>query len=126
MDRTNPMLSAPLHRMAELERRFDGPVPEADLSLARLGSVTALKRLQATAETAFFATLVRRQIAAIHRRRAAGSVVPPGLVEDLARYRRQHRAWQRFADDPSDGEAPPTEGGASMRWLNHHPIHDRV
>lgn len=125
MDGTTPTPQL-LDTLDELERRFDGPIPEAERSFARFGSVTAMRRLQTTAETAFFAALVRRQINAIRRRRATGSVVPSRLIEDLDRYRRQHRAWRRLADDPPNGEAPPTEGGASIRWLNHHPIHDRV
>jgi hypothetical protein len=121
----SPSLSVELRRLSELERRFDGPVPEADLSFVRLGSVTAIGQRRAETEIAFFAALVRRQIRAIRRCRAAGSL-HSGLLEDLARYRRQRRAWRRFAERPPDGKAPPTEGGASIRWLNHHPIHDRV
>jgi hypothetical protein len=120
-----PTNSLELRRLGELERRFDGPVPEADRGFAHLGSVTAMELLRAKTETAFFAALVRGQIRAIRRRRAAGSA-HSGLLEDLACYRRQHRAWRRVAANPSDGEAPPSKGGASVRWLNHHPIHDRV
>ena len=111
--------------MSDFERSCDGPIPEADRSFFQLGSVTTIERRRAETETAFFAALVRRQIRAIRDRRAAGSM-QSGLLEDLTSYRRQHRAWRCCVGKPPDGEAPPTEGGASIRWLNHHPIHDRV
>jgi hypothetical protein len=78
-------------RLEALERRFDGPIPEAERSLLRHASVTAMARLQAATEAAFFAVLVRRQIDAIRRRGGAGSPASE-LLDDLASYRRQRRA----------------------------------
>jgi hypothetical protein len=112
-------------RLADLERRYDGPIPEAERRFCFNDPGTKIERRRAETETAFLATLVRRQIRAIRRRRLAGGM-HSDLLADLACYRRQRRAWQRFAASLQDGEAPPAEGGASNRWLDHHPIHDRV
>ncbi|MDB5409229.1 MAG: hypothetical protein JWL84_4141 [Rhodospirillales bacterium] len=108
----------------ELELRYDGPIPEAERQYNLYDPVT-FRQAGAIAETAFFAALIRRQIRAIRRRRAVG-LVPGALLDDLASYRRQYHAWRRRVGAPQNSEAPPTEGGASDRWLNHHPIHDRV
>jgi hypothetical protein len=98
--------------MAELERRYDGPVPEALRRAARVGALAAY--LESAGQTAFFAAMVRGQIATIRRRRADGTVYP-ALFADLALYRREWRRWrQRHRTlDASNAAAPrPRKAGA--------------
>ncbi|HXQ51133.1 MAG TPA: hypothetical protein VN802_08580 [Stellaceae bacterium] len=90
------MLHDPLSALAELERRYDGPIPEPLRLVARLGSPSAARRLHAEAKAAFFAALAKGQIRAIRRRRGAGSLYP-ALFDDLALYRRERRHWRRAA-----------------------------
>jgi hypothetical protein len=81
-----------LARLTALERRFDGPIPPAFVAAALAGEVEFGEILRARGEAAFFAALIRGQIATIRRRRADGSCYP-ALLADLACYRRQRRAW---------------------------------
>src|SRR5690348_2426646 len=76
----------------ELERIYNGPIPEPARSIARIGSPAALMLVRATAEAAFFTAMARAQLATIRRRRADGTSYP-ALIADLALYRRQRRAW---------------------------------
>jgi hypothetical protein len=86
----------PLPATAELERRYDGPVPPLLRRVARLGSARAARRLEAEGQAAFFTALARGQIRAIRLRRADGSF-DPALLADLALYRRERRRWRRIA-----------------------------
>jgi hypothetical protein len=86
----------PLDAIAELERRFDGPIPEPVRLLARLGSEAAVQLLQAEGQAAFFKAMVTGQIRAIRRRRAEGSEYP-AMAGDLALYRTQLRHWRGLA-----------------------------
>jgi hypothetical protein len=85
----------PLPLLAELERRYDGPVPAPLRRVARLGSAGAARRLAAEGQAAFFAAMVRGQLRAIRLRRADGSFYP-ALLDDLALYRRERRRWRRI------------------------------
>ncbi len=93
----------------ELEAVYNGPVPEPTLRAAHLGSALAALRIRAGAETSFFAAMVKGQIATIRRRRADGSHYP-ALLDDLALYRRQFRAWRRFAASLDERRSPDAEG----------------
>jgi hypothetical protein len=86
----------PLAALTALERRFDGPIPETLRLIARLGSAAALRRLQAEGQAEFFSSLARSQLRAIRRGREAGRLAP-GLLSDLALYRRERRRWRRVA-----------------------------
>ena len=86
----------PLAETAELERRYDGPVPPPLRLAARLGSARAARRLQAEGQAAFFTAMIRGQLRAIRLRRADGSFYP-ALLADLALYRRERRRWRRIA-----------------------------
>jgi hypothetical protein len=88
------MPDARLARLAALERRYDGPVPEPELLLARFGSAAAVARLEAAGNTAFYRRLLRQQIALIRRRRADGTFYP-ALLADLRFYRERWRHWRR-------------------------------
>jgi hypothetical protein len=81
-----------LDALAELERRHDGPIPDALRRGTRLGALAPL--LEAAGQAAFFATMVRGQVATIRRRRAEGTAYP-ALLADLALYRREWRRWRR-------------------------------
>lgn len=83
-----------LGMLAELERRYDGPIPEPELALARHGSQQAVLWLHALGQAAFFRRLIEGQIRAIRQRRRDGSFYP-ALLSDLALYRREWRQWQR-------------------------------
>jgi hypothetical protein len=83
-----------LERFAELERRYDGPIPEPEQLLARFGSAAAAEALVAAGNAAFYRSMLRQQIATIRRRRAAGSAYP-ALLGDLRLYRDRWRYWQR-------------------------------
>jgi hypothetical protein len=83
-----------LARLAELERQYDGPIPETLRQAAQLGSAEAVERLFAAGEAAFFRNAVRQQIAIIRHRRLDKTAYP-ALLDDLALYRSQWRAWHR-------------------------------
>ena len=85
-----------LAALAELERRYDGPVPEPLLRAALLGSGPEARRRHAAAQAGFFTERARSQIRATRLRRAAGSFVP-GMLADLALYRREARRWRAIA-----------------------------
>jgi hypothetical protein len=99
----------PLAALAELELRFNGPIPVPLRRAALLGSPTVAERLAAEGQIAFFTALVRGQLAIIRVRRTDGSFYP-SLLDDLALYRRQRRFWRararRLADELARGGAP--------------------
>ncbi|HEX7968587.1 MAG TPA: hypothetical protein VF502_10225, partial [Stellaceae bacterium] len=64
--------------------------------LAQHGSGRLVLRLQAEGQAAFFKAMLRGQLALIRRRRRDGSFYP-GLLSDLAFYRRHWRHWRRRA-----------------------------
>lgn len=78
--------------MADLERRYDGPIPAPLRQVARLGSVEAVELLYAEHQAAFYRDMVLGQIAIIRRRRAAGSWYP-SLHDDLRFYRAGWHRW---------------------------------
>ncbi len=83
-----------LAALSELERRFDGPIPEPLRRAALLGQSLLPLRLLAEAQVCFFAALVRGQIATIRQRRRDGSFYEH-LLADLAFYRQRRRLWRR-------------------------------
>jgi hypothetical protein len=90
------MPESPAAALALLERAFNGPVPEAARRIALLGSRETALLIAARAEAAFFRAMVRGQLRALRRRRAAGTLYP-AFRRDLAIYWRHYRAWQREA-----------------------------
>ena len=82
-----------LAALSDLERRFDGPIPEALRRATLLGHSLSL-RLLAEAQVCFFSSLVRAQIATIRQRRWEGSSYPQ-LLADLAFYRERRRLWRQ-------------------------------
>ncbi len=84
-----------LDALAELERRYDGPIPEP---LRRNFRVFAESRLliDARGQADLFGALIRSQIEAIRRARRAG-IVPGRLLADLKLYRRQEFCWRQEA-----------------------------
>jgi hypothetical protein len=85
-----------LARIAELERRHDGPPPPNERLVALAGGDVRHAYLQAVAESVFFSAMIRGQLRTVRSRRADGSFYP-ALRSDLALYRRQRRAWRRIA-----------------------------
>ena len=83
-----------LAALSDLERRFDGPIPEPLRRAALLGHSLLPLRLLAEAQVCFFTALVRGQIATIRQRRRDGSFYEQ-LVADLAFYRERRRIWRR-------------------------------
>ncbi len=99
----------PLPALAELERRYDGPIPEPLLRAAGLGSAALAELLLAEGQARFFKGMAQGQIAIIRRRRKEGSLYP-GLVADLVFYRQRWRDWRRRVRALSrafEGEAAP-------------------
>ena len=89
-----PLPADPLARLALLERRYDGPIPEPERACAELGAEAALALLAAAGNAAFFRHMARRQLALIRRRRADRSFYP-ALLADLRLYRDRWRFWHR-------------------------------
>ena len=78
--------------MADLERRYDGPIPAPLRQVARLGSVEIVELLYAEGMAAFYREHAIGQIGIIRRRRAAGNWYP-SLHEDLQLYRAGWHRW---------------------------------
>jgi hypothetical protein len=85
-----------LGALGELERRFDGPIPEPLRQAAQLGSPELCRLRQAEAEAAFLKALLLDQLRLIRTRRMDGSF-HPALLADLRLYRRRWRHWRRRA-----------------------------
>jgi hypothetical protein len=88
------MRFSPLRRVAELERQYNGPVPQQQRLAARLASPAALGLLVAEGEATFYKRLVLGQIRTIRARRADGTAYPE-LFDDLRFYRDGWRDWNR-------------------------------
>jgi hypothetical protein len=84
----------PLAAIADLERRYNGPVPEGLLRAARFGSADAAELLFAEGQAAFFKHMALAQVGIIRARRRDGSFYP-ALLADLGLYRRCWRRWHR-------------------------------
>jgi hypothetical protein len=84
-----------LDALAELERRFNGPVPEPLRLAAQLGTAELCRR-HAEAQAAYLRTLLLSQIRLIRRRRAEGTF-DPALLDDLRLYQQRWRHWRRAA-----------------------------
>lgn len=93
MSATAPLPETRRERLAALERRYDGPIPEPERLAAELGA-PALALLLAAGNARFFRCMVRQQVATIRRRRAEGSFYP-ALIDDLLLYRACWRIWHR-------------------------------
>ena len=85
-----------LSHLRELERRFNGPIPDALLMIARLGTPEAVALMAAEANAAFMRHMVRGQITAIRARREDHSFYP-SMTVDLAYYRAHWRVAMRHA-----------------------------
>jgi hypothetical protein len=81
-----------------IHQTFDGIIPRAVLDVAHHGSPEMVAFIRARGEVAGFRSMVIGQIEIIRKRRADGSYYP-ALIEDLACYVRQHRAWRRIAHE---------------------------
>lgn len=95
-----------LARLAELERRYDGPVPDNLRLAAHLGSAAAVELMVVAGELAFWKSLALRQIDVIRRRRADGSFYE-SLVDDLRTYRDGWRRWNRRSHRLRAASRPP-------------------
>jgi len=86
----------PMEALDALERGCDFPLSGEARRIARCGSETRLRLIEATGQAEFFRSLARGQVAIIRRRRKDGSFYPD-LIEDLALYRRESARWARLA-----------------------------
>jgi hypothetical protein len=98
-----------LAALAELERRYDGPIPAPLRSLAGFGSIERVSAAEAEREADFFTGLVRGQIVALRHWRRYG-IALPGLEHDFALYWRRRRWWRREAARWR-GTVMPSAGG---------------
>jgi hypothetical protein len=100
-----------LSAIAELERRYNGPVPAESLSIARMGSAEAVELLFAEGQAAFYKRMVIAQLAVIRQRRRDHSSYA-ALFTDLDLYRRCWRRWHResraLRTIDADGIHPPS------------------
>lgn len=80
-------------RIADLERAYDGPVPQHLRDTAR-GINTAL--CEARGNAAMYRRFALRQIATIRQRRADGTMFPAAL-DDLRFYLARYRYWNHRA-----------------------------
>src|SRR6185437_773396 len=101
----------PLAALGELERRYNGPVPEPLRQAAQLGSADLARLRHAEAEAAFLKTLLLDQLRLIRRRRAAGSI-HPSLLADLRLYRRRWRHWRQRVMAAQAALSAQNAGGA--------------
>jgi hypothetical protein len=94
--------------LADLQRRYDGPIPAPLRRAAQFGALARLRLAEAENQANLFTTLIFDQLGAIRQRRALGRV-PEELVRDLTVYRRQRRWWCREAARLRDTlrDAPP-------------------
>lgn len=96
--------------MDELERRYDGPIPEDMLILARYGSAEAFELSRARGQRRFFANQAATTIRSIRRRRltiqdggydhlpeAKRAELWTHGYADLAFYFREFRKWNAYA-----------------------------
>jgi hypothetical protein len=81
-----------------LHQTYDGMIPRAVLDVVRCGSPEMVALIRANGEVALFRSMTLGQIKTIRARRADGSYYP-ALLDDLAMYRHQHRAWNRIAHE---------------------------
>jgi hypothetical protein len=87
-------MAGPAFSLDELERRYDGPIPEPERLAWRHGSAERARWLAARAQMDFFRSRIDRQAEIIRARRWAGTATPD-LAQDLMLYRRQWRQWRR-------------------------------
>ena len=85
-----------LSRLNELHQRYTGPVPDALLMIARLGTPEAVALMAAEANAAFLRRMVHGQIEAIRARREDGTFYPAMLI-DLRYYVARWRVAMRHA-----------------------------
>ncbi len=88
----------PMEALDALEHRCDFPLSGEARRIARCGSETRLRLIEATGQAEFFRGLARGQTDIIRRRRIDGSFYPD-LIEDLELYRRESARWARRARD---------------------------
>ena len=81
-----------LQRLAELERRYDGPIPPYMLSPPNLYALNSARE-----NMRFMAQMVRRQVSAIRARRSLFWPDEPYMFDDLRLYWRQRRRYQAEA-----------------------------
>src|SRR5258708_37730035 len=89
-----------LAAFAELERIFNGPIPEAARLAARHGSSAIVLKIRARGDAGFFRAMARGQIQAVRRRRDDGSFYP-AVADDLSFYLPHCPAWPRLAARPA-------------------------
>lgn len=86
----------PMAALDALERSCDVPLSGEARRIARCGSETRLRLIEAAGQVAFFRSLARGQADIIRQRRRDGSFYPD-LIADLEFYRREARRWARLA-----------------------------
>lgn len=91
---------SPLARLTELERRYDGPIPESELRALRFGSALAADIADARREIAFFRELIVRTRRAgkerRHRDRSSTSAGHADLHSYLASWRERRQRLARL------------------------------
>ena len=88
--------STPLERFNELHQFYNGPVPQALLTVAQLGTPEAVALMAAEGNAVFYKHLVHGQVQAIRARREDHSYYP-AMATDLAYYLARWRVAMRHA-----------------------------
>lgn len=92
---TNIIALNPTARIAELERRYDGPIPWAERAVAFFGHPTVILLLQATARAAYFRHLAVSQWRKVICPRRRDGTYQPYMADDCRLYIREARKAER-------------------------------
>jgi hypothetical protein len=102
----------PLARFADLERRYDGPIPLHLRDRALADNWQIVEERRAAARVKFFDDMAHFQVAAIRGRRQAGTA-HAGLRRDLQLYLERRRHWRRVLGRLRDTATLPASSCAA-------------
>jgi hypothetical protein len=97
--------------LAELENRFNGPIPEPMRAAAEAGGALRVALLQAIADRAYYAQLIADQRMTIYTQELREGAHLRRLLADLKHYKREHARLDAAVADfekqiANQGESP--------------------
>lgn len=90
--------------IADLERRYDGPIPPRERDAAR--GINAA-RVKAIANSLWFKNLALQYVKTLRRYRERGEPYPQMLLNDFRLYLTRYRHWSRRARQLTNPGAAP-------------------